>query len=77
MCFLTGMEGDYQGAGENIHIENDDNYWVLNGSSAQNSVTGWATCVDWSDFAGNAVMWGASKQSNTSIGAQCVYYNQQ
>lgn len=52
-CFLTGMEGDYVGTSENIHIEDDDNYWVLTGGSEQNSVTGWATCVSQSNFLGS------------------------
>jgi hypothetical protein len=50
MCFLTGMEGDYQGTGENVRIENDTGYFVLNGTSQQNSVKAWAACVRWSEF---------------------------
>jgi hypothetical protein len=52
MCFITGMMGDFQGTGENIHIELDNGYWVLNGASQQNSVTAWATCQAWSDLGG-------------------------
>jgi hypothetical protein len=52
MCFLTGVGGDFQGTGENVHIELDNGYWVLTGSSMQNSVTGWAVCQAWADLGG-------------------------
>ncbi|MGD0524005.1 MAG: hypothetical protein ABSE49_02610 [Polyangiaceae bacterium] len=52
MCFITGVGGDFQGTGENVHIELDNGYWVLTGASQQNSVTGYALCQAWSDLGG-------------------------
>jgi hypothetical protein len=66
MCMLTGVGGDFQGNGENVHIEVDDGYWVLTGASQQNSVTGYALCQAWSDLGGYG--WGYEEWMATSYG---------
>jgi hypothetical protein len=44
-CFLTRMEGNFLGYGEDIRVYVADNKWVIEGKSLQQSVVGGARCV--------------------------------
>ncbi len=88
MCFLTGVGGDFQGTGENVHIELDNGYWVLTGASQQNSVTANAVCQAWSDlggygygtqgwyaesYGGNSCTWGIACAPNDFTGSATLW----
>jgi hypothetical protein len=44
-CFLTGVTGDFEGAGESVHAYIAADSWYLGGSSQQRWVAAFARCV--------------------------------
>ncbi len=45
-CFLTGVEGKFEGGSESVHVQiGSNNRWQLTGSSAQSGVGGYASCA--------------------------------
>lgn len=46
VCFLTRVGGLFDGRGERIRIEAEDNYWYIRGAAAADKdLNAWATCV--------------------------------
>ena len=44
-CYLTGVRGKFEGAGERVKVEISNGYWVLGGASGTRDVRAFATCV--------------------------------
>ncbi len=44
-CFLTHVQGRFEGGGENVHVTIRDGHWVLEGASQQSGVGASARCV--------------------------------
>ena len=45
VCFLMGVKGNFNGAGERVELSKEGGNWWLGGSSATNDVSAWAACL--------------------------------
>jgi hypothetical protein len=45
VCFLTLVAGYFKGQGEIVEVVQKDNYWYLQGASAQADVRARAICI--------------------------------
>ncbi len=48
-CYLTKVQGRFEGAGETVRIEQYNGSWMLNGNSMQFDVSASASCVNYYD----------------------------
>jgi hypothetical protein len=82
VCFLTGMQGDFSGADEDIHltlrdVDEDGNVeWIFGGSNSQNTKTGgYARCIDAANVSDEITTrsWGESNRTrlDSSAGRVC------
>ena len=50
VCFLTSIQGKFEGSGEKVGVYVQNNQWFLGGTSNQFGVSGAATCVLWNEL---------------------------
>lgn len=55
VCFLTAVQGKFQGTGEQVRVYLENNQWFIHGNSAQSGVGGTANCVRWNEIPTNSV----------------------
>lgn len=63
VCFLTSVQGKFEGGGERVRVYQNNNQWVLDGTSDQEGVGGTATCVPWAQLVSVGVVSGPYKWS--------------
>ena len=51
-CFLTSIQGKFEGDKEKVEISRQNGQWFLGGSSDQFGVSAEATCVQWNELVG-------------------------
>lgn len=55
VCFLTAVQGKFEGTGEQVRVYLENNQWFLHGNSTQFGVGGTANCVGWNEIPTNSV----------------------
>lgn len=57
VCFLTSIQGKFEGGKERVALSIENGQWFLGGSSDQSGVAGEANCVLWNELlvSGNAI----------------------
>lgn len=59
VCFLTSVQGKFEGDKEKVELYIENGQWFLSGSSGQFGVSGEANCVQWNELVGaDRAVWG-------------------
>ncbi len=51
-CFLTSIQGKFEGDKEKVELYKENGQWFLSGSSDQFGISAEATCVQWNELVG-------------------------